>query len=51
MPKYRVMCKKYGWAVVEAPSEEDAVDKAEQMPDREFAWSDADDHEVVEEVD
>lgn len=51
MPKYRVMCKKYGWAVVEASSEEEALEKAEQMSDRGFDWSDADDHEVVEKVD
>ena len=49
MPKYRVMCKKYGWVAVEAASEEEALDKAEQMTDHEFDWSDADDHEVVDE--
>lgn len=51
MPKYRVACNKYGWAVVEASSEEEALDKAEQMSDRDFDWSDAGDHEVVEKVD
>ncbi len=51
MPKYRVMCKKYGWADVEASSEEEALEKAEQMSDHGFDWSDADDHEVVERVD
>lgn len=51
MPKYRVACNKYGWVVVEAANAEDALDKAEQMPDSDFNWSDAGDHEVVERVD
>lgn len=51
MHKYRVMCKKYGWAVIEALNEGEALDKAEQMSDCGFNWSDADDHEVVEEID
>lgn len=51
MAKYRVMCVKYGWAVVEAGSESAAEEIAQAMPDSSFDWSDADDHQVVEEVD
>ncbi len=50
MPKYRVMCKKYGWADIEAESEEEAIDKAEAMSDRELNWADAEDHDVVGEA-
>lgn len=51
MAKYRVMCVKYGWAVVEAKSESDALESAENMKDRDFDWSDPDDHQIVEELD
>lgn len=52
MPKkYRVMCVKYGFAVVEAETEGDAIKAAEELNDASFDWSDADDFQVVEEVD
>lgn len=51
MAKYRIMCVKYGWADIDAESESAAEEKAKAMPDSEFSWSDADDHQVVEEID
>lgn len=51
MAKYRVMCIKYGWAEIEAASESEALNIAEELHDRCFDWSDADDHQVVEEID
>lgn len=48
--KYRIVCKKYGWIDIAADSEEDAIEKAEKMPDHMFSWTSADEHEVVEEI-
>jgi len=50
MAKYRVMCIRYGWAVVEADNECAAETIAEGLPVNAFDWSDTDDHQVVEEV-
>lgn len=50
MPKYRVVCNKVGFAIVEADNAEEAVDKAEMLPDHNFDWSDSGDHEVVEKL-
>ena len=36
MAKMRVMVVKYGYAVVEAETESEAIEKAENMSDREF---------------
>lgn len=52
MNKYRVMVVKYGYAVVEAENESDALSKIDSIyDDRYFDWSDFDDAQVVEEVD
>ena len=49
--KYRVMVVKYGFAIVEADSESEALDLINDMRDKDFDWSDFDDGQVVEEVD
>lgn len=49
MRKMRVMVTKYGYAVVEAESEE-AVHKVSKMDDSEFDWSDPVDGQVLEDV-
>lgn len=46
--KKRVMVVKYGYAVVEAETDAEAVEKAENMSDSEFDWSDFDDTQVVD---
>ena len=48
MAKMRVMVVKYGYAVVEAETESEAIEKAENMSDEEFDWSDPDDTQVVD---
>lgn len=48
MAKMRGMVVKYGYAVVEAETESEAIEKAENMSDREFDWSDPDDTQVVD---
>jgi hypothetical protein len=45
------MCVKHGWAVVEADSESEAEEAAEKLPGSQYDWSDADDYQVVEEID
>ena len=49
--EYRVMVVKYGFAIVEADSESEALDLINDMRDKDFDWSDFDDGQVVEEVD
>ena len=51
MKNYRIMVIKYGWAVVEAENENEALELVEDMQDKDFDWSDFDEAEVVEEVD
>jgi len=51
MAKYKVQCVRYGFADVEAESEEDAIDMAESLPSSAYSWSDADDHEVIDRLD
>lgn len=51
MKNYRIMVVKYGWAIVEAEDEKEALELVEDMQDKDFDWSDFDDAEVVEEVD
>lgn len=46
--KKRVMVVKYGYAVVEAETDTEAVEKAKNMSDGEFDWSDFDDAQVVD---
>ena len=48
MAKMRVMVVKYGYAVIEAETENEAIEKAENMSDGEFDWSDHDDTQVVD---
>ena len=45
--KKRVMVVKYGYAVVEAETDAEAVEKAKNMSDGEFDWSDLDRKSVV----
>ena len=49
--KYSVMVVKYGYAVVEAENEAEALERTKGMSDSEFDWSDFYDEQVVEEVD
>ena len=51
MAKYRLMVIKYGYAVVEADNESEALELIDDMDDRDFDWSDFDDGQVIEEVD
>lgn len=51
MKNYRVMVVKYGYAVVEAETENEALELIDNMRDKDFDWSDFDDGQVVEEVD
>lgn len=44
----RVMVVKYGYAVVEAETDTEAVEKAENMSDGEFDWSNFGDAQVVD---
>lgn len=46
--KKRLMVVKYGYVVVEAETDAEAVEKAENMSDSEFDWSDFDDAQVVD---
>lgn len=52
--KFRVMVVSYGYAVVEAQDEEEALAICKKMTcngRKDFDWSDPDDEQVVEEVD
>ena len=51
MKNYRVMVVKYGYAIVEAETESEALELIDDMYDKDFDWSDFDDGQVVEEVD
>lgn len=46
--KKRIMVVKYGYAVVEAETDAEAVEKAKNMSDGEFDWPDFDDTQVVD---
>lgn len=48
--KYRIQCIRYGFVDVEAENEEAAIDIAEEIPNGSYSWSDADDHEVIDET-
>lgn len=48
MKKMRVMVVKYGYAVVEAETESEALKAARSMQDSDFDWSDFDDEQVVD---
>lgn len=51
MAKYKVQCVRYGFADVEAESEEAAIDVAESLPNSAYSWSDTDDYEVIDRLD
>lgn len=51
MKNYRVMVIKYGYAIVEAETESEALELIDDMDDRDFDWSDFNEGQVVEEVD
>lgn len=48
MAKMRVMVVKYGYAVVDAKTEKDAIELTEDMDNSEFDWSDFGDAQVVD---
>ena len=48
MAKMRVMVIKYGYTIVEAETDDEAIEKANNMSDEEFDWSDPDDAQVVD---
>ena len=47
-PRIPAWCLKYGYAVVDAETEKDAIELTENMDDSEFDWSDFDDAQVVD---
>lgn len=47
MKKMRVMVIKYGYAVVEADTEREALELTHDMSDSDFDWSDFDEAQVV----
>lgn len=49
--KKRVMCVKYGWAIIEAGTDKEAEEIAKNLSDSAFDWSDTDDFQVVEDID
>lgn len=48
MAKMRVMVVKYGYVVVEADTESEAIELTNDMDDGDFDWSDFDDAQVVD---
>ena len=48
MAKMRVMVVKYGYAIVEAQTKEDALELTRNMKDTDFDWSKFDAEQVVE---
>lgn len=48
--KYRVQCVRYGFTDVEAESEEAAIEIAESLPSSVYSWTEADEHEVIDEL-
>ena len=47
MKKMRVMVIKYGYVVVEADTEREALELTHDMSDSDFDWSDFDEAQVV----
>lgn len=47
----RVMVTKYGFVNLDAETDEEAIEKAKNLPDSNFDWSDFDDPKVVEDLD
>ena len=48
MAKMRVMVVKYGYAVLEADTESEAIELINDMDDGDFDWSDFDDAQIVD---
>ena len=48
MRKMQVMVIKYGYAILEVDSEEEALGRTKNMKDCDFDWSDFDDAQVVD---
>ena len=48
MAKMRVMAVKWGYTIVEAETESEAIEKAKNMSDEEFDWSDPDEIQVAD---
>ena len=48
MAKMRLMVVKYGYAIVEAGTEREAIEKTIDMRDSDFDWSDFNDARVVD---
>lgn len=44
----RVMCIRYGFAVVEGDSESDILEEARNLQEDDFDWSDPDEPQIVE---
>lgn len=51
MKKMRVMVIKYGYALIEADSDEEAVKKTEKMKDSDFDWTAFDEAQAVDDDD
>lgn len=51
MTKKRVMVVKYGFVVVDADTDSEAVELTNKMTDRDFDWSDFGDAQVIDDVD
>lgn len=49
--EYRGMAVKYGYVVVTAQSEEEALEKLKKLDAVSYDWSDPDDEQIVEEID
>lgn len=47
----RVMAIKYGFIDLDAKTEEEAIEKAKNLQDSDFDWSDFDEPKVVEDLD
>jgi len=49
MKSYFMCVTKYGFATIEAETEEEAIEICESMSDHEFDWGDLGDAKVIEE--
>ena len=48
--EYRVMVIKYGYSVINAQTEVEALEKTKTMTDSDFDWSDFDEAQIVEKI-
>ncbi|MGL5254546.1 MAG: hypothetical protein ACRC9L_06095 [Brevinema sp.] len=49
--EYRGMAVKYGYVVITAKNEAEALEKMKKLDATSYDWSDPDDEQIVEEVD